>query len=73
MIVRALYGGKLAGRYFWIHIHTCMYKLGFTSCIADPDVWMRRSKRGYETAYYEYVLLYVDECLVISDGAENVI
>ena len=32
---------------------------------------MRRS--NWETPYYEYVLLYVDDCLVISDQAESVI
>ena len=73
MIVRALYGGKLAGRRFWIHLHAYMDDLGFTSCIADPDVWMRMFKRRDGTAYYGYVLMYVDNCLVISDRAENVI
>ena len=72
MNVRAFYVGKLAGRDFWIHLRACMDELGFTSCIAYPDVWMRRTKRGDRTAYYEYVLLYVDDCVVISDRAENV-
>ena len=47
--------------------------MGFTSCFSDPDVWMRQSKRGDGISYYEYVLLYVDDFLVISDNAENVI
>ena len=47
--------------------------LGFTSCFADPGVWMRQSKRGDGTSYYKYVLLYVDDCLVIPDNTENVI
>ena len=72
-IVRALYGGKLAGMDFWIHLRACMDILGFTSCFAEPDLWMRQSKRGNGTSYYEYVLLYVDDCLVIPDNAENVI
>ena len=50
-----------------------MDTLGFTSCFSDPDVWMRNSKRGNGTAYYEYVLLYVDDCLVISNNSENFI
>jgi hypothetical protein len=31
--------------------------LGFTSCLADPDVWFRAAKKpdGYE--YYEYILV----------------
>ena len=35
---------------------------------------MRESVRKYEsTKHYEYVLLYTDDCLVISDQEENVI
>ena len=84
LIRRALYGGKVAGRDFWHHLRACMKQLGFVSSKADPDVWFRLSKRSKRKAnssglmltecegeeYYEYVLLYVDDCLVISDRAE---
>ena len=51
-----------------------MDHLGFEFSKDDPDVWMRCSTRGdEETLYCEYVLLYVDDCLVISDWAEYVI
>ena len=30
-ITRALYGGKVAGRYFWHHLQDCMDHIGFTS------------------------------------------
>ena len=73
MFVRALYGSKLSGRHFCMHLRACMDNLGFTSFFSYPGVWMRNSKRGNGTAYYEYVLLYVDDFLVISDNAENVI
>ena len=73
MVVRAFYGGKLAVRDFWMHLRACTDTLGFTSWFADPDLWMRMSKSGDVTAYYEYVLLYIDDCLVISDNAQNVI
>ena len=48
--------------------------LGFESSRADPGVWMRESvqKDGF-TKYYEYVLVYTDGCLVISDYGENVL
>ena len=42
--------------------------LGFTSSCADPDVWFRTGE-----AYYEYVLLYVDNVLVILERAESVL
>ena len=37
---RALYGGKAAGRDYRNHLRSCMQHLNFTSCPADPDVWM---------------------------------
>ena len=73
-IRRALYGGKSAGTDYWKHMRTCMSHLGFESCKADPDVWMRESvnpKTG--TAYWEYVLLYVDDCLAISHRPREVL
>ena len=65
MVLCALYGGKLAGRDFWMHLSACMDTMVFTSWFAEPAGWMRNSERGDGTAYYEYVLLYVDDCLVI--------
>ena len=48
--------------------------LGFESSQADPDVWMSKSIRKDEvTYYYEYVILYTDGCLVISDQVEAVL
>ena len=72
LIRRALYGGKVAGQDFWLHLRECMGRLGFTSSRADPDVWFRLSKRSTGEEYYEYVLLYVDDVLVISENAESV-
>jgi hypothetical protein len=73
LIWRALYGGKVAGRDFWHHLRDCMGQLGFTSSRADPDVWIRLSKRTTGEEYYEYALLYVDDVLVISENAESVL
>ena len=50
-----------------------MANLGLTSSQADPDVWFRMSKRSTGEEYYEYVLLYVDDVLVISKRAETVL
>ena len=44
-----------------------MGRLGFSSLRADPDVWFSLSKRSTGEEYYEYVLLYVDDVLVISE------
>ena len=71
LIVRALYGTKCAGRDFRNHLRGCMEMLKYQPCLADPDLWMRDAvdKNGRE--YYEYVLLYVDDCLVIGENAKE--
>jgi hypothetical protein len=73
LIKRALYGGKSAGRDFWEHLRSCMEFLGFISCKADPDVWMRPAVKADGSEYWEYVLLYCDDALVISENGEKVL
>ena len=68
IIVRADYGLKSAGAYFWNHLRDCMEHLGHESCKSDPDVWMRSATRTYGQDYYEYILLYIDDCLCISEN-----
>lgn len=53
LIVLALYGGKHAGRDYWLHLQECMTNLGFKSCYADPDVWMRKSTNKDGKPVYE--------------------
>ncbi|KAG7370183.1 reverse transcriptase RNA-dependent DNA polymerase [Nitzschia inconspicua] len=70
IIVRALYGLKGSGASYRNHISNCMRHLGYESCKADPDLWMKPRTRlddGFE--YYSYVLIYVDDILVISHDA----
>ena len=47
LIRRALYGGKTSGHDFRNHLRECMKHMGFTSCLADPDVWMCQ-RYGYQ-------------------------
>jgi hypothetical protein len=75
LIHHALYGGKVAGCNFWHHLCDYMGQLGltFTSSCRYPDVWLRLSKQSREEEYYKYVLLYVDNVLIISENAEIVL
>ena len=73
LIHRALYGGKSAGRDFRNHLRSCMHFLKFASCPADPDVWMRPAIKSDGTTVYDYVLLYTDDTLVISENAEHIL
>jgi hypothetical protein len=40
--------------------------LGFTPTRIDPDVYYRKGIRPNGDAYYEYILVYVDDVLAIS-------
>ena len=56
------------------HVADCMCHLGYTPCKADSDLWMKRMVRpedGFE--YYAYVLIYVDDILVIDHIADTVL
>jgi hypothetical protein len=39
LIVRALYGLKSSGAALRAHLANTLQQLGYTSCLADPDVW----------------------------------
>jgi Reverse transcriptase (RNA-dependent DNA polymerase) len=72
-IHRALYGGKAAGRDFQNHLGECMCHLGYSSCLADPDVWMQAATKPDGATCYKYVLLYVDDALAIGVNAEKML
>ena len=47
--------------------------LKFNSCPADTDVGMRPAKKADGSPYYEYILLYTDDIVVISENAEDIL
>ena len=72
IVTRALYGLKSAGASFRNHLADCMRTQGYKPCQADPDLWMRAETRPDDGhRYYSYILLYVDDCLVIHHDAEG--
>ena len=71
IVKRALYGTKSARRDFRNHLRDCISHLGYTLCKADPDLRMRVEKKDNGTEYYEYMLLYVDDCLCISQHPQG--
>lgn len=66
IVVRAMYGLKSSGAAWHAKFSETLHSMGFQSSLADPDVWMRpaTSESGFE--YYEYILVYVDDILVLS-------
>lgn len=41
--------------------------LGYSSCKADMDLWIRLARRDSGEYYYKYMLIYVDDCLCLSE------
>jgi len=70
LIVRALYGLKSSGAAWRAHLANTLQSPGYTSCLADPDVWMKPAPKPCRFEYYEYVLVYVDDVLVLSHQPE---
>ena len=69
-LVAELFGRFVKLWNFWaceMQIEVSSSFLEFTSCEADRDVWMRKAVKEDETPYWEYILCYTDDVLVISD------
>ena len=72
VIVRALYGLKSSALQWRNHISDVIgNKLGFKSSLADPDVWYKASSKPDGTRYYAYILVYVDDILIIDINPEK--
>ena len=48
-------------------------KIIFTSCLGNPDVWIRPAMSKDDKEYYGYVLLWTDDCLDVSHRLEVVL
>ena len=72
-IEMALYGLKSSGAAFRSKLAGVIHDLGFRPSLADPDVWMRASIKKSGMKYYEYILCYVDDVLVMSEEPEEII
>ena len=73
IISRALYGLKSSGAAYRAHFAQTLTDLGFISCLADADVWRKEASKPDGTRYYEYILTYVDDCLVVSMNPDGII
>jgi hypothetical protein len=57
-IVRALYGLKSSGAAYGEHLANCLtHDLGFQTCLADNNVWIRAETKPDGTEYYAYILV----------------
>jgi hypothetical protein len=74
MIVKmALYGLKSSGAAFRSKLAGVLSDLNYRPSLADPDVWLKAAVKPDGFEYYEMVLVYVDDVMVISHVPSNTI
>ena len=72
VIVRALYGLKSSALAWRNHLADVLHnKLHFESSLADPDLWRKPALKNNGDTYYAYILVYVDDILVIDDNPDR--
>ena len=69
IIVMALYGLKSSGAALRAFLADRLEEMVFKSSIIDPDLWIRPSTKADGEQYYEFILMYVDDILAISQDA----
>ena len=67
VIFKALYGLRTSGLRWHERFADCLRDMGFFSCKAEPDVWMR-NKDGI----YEYIAVYVDDLAIVARDPEGI-
>ena len=65
LTVWTLYGLKSAGVAFCVHLALFLRQMGYVSCKADPDLWLKEETRPDDKfRYYSYILCYVDDICI---------
>jgi len=74
IIKMALYGLKSAG-YSWRSFcaRVLREELNFIPCRADMDVWRRAARKENGNRYYEYIFIYTDDIIVISEKPRRIL
>jgi hypothetical protein len=67
-----MYGLKSSGAAWHAQLSETLYGMGFKPSLADADVWYKAACKDNGFEYYEYILVYVDDILVISHRPRTV-
>ena len=73
VMVRALYGLKSSGASWRATLMATLYDMGFSDTQADPCVLRRKRKKSTGEEYYELMLVYVDDILLVSEVPQEVL
>ena len=74
IIEKALYGLKSAG-FAWRSLcaRTLREQMGFEPCRGDMDVWRRAARKPNGDKYYEYIFVYTDDVIAISENPKAIL
>jgi hypothetical protein len=73
IIQQASYGLKTSGAAWHAQLMETLHSMDFTPSLADPDVWMRAASKANGLQYYEYLLVYIDDVLILSHNPEPIL
>ena len=65
IVVQALYGLKLATKAWSMFFSKTLAELGYKSCLANPDVYMKPMTDHKGNKYRSFMLVYVADCLLV--------
>jgi hypothetical protein len=50
-----------------------LHDLGIRSTLVDPDIWIKPATKVNGIEYYEYIFIYVDDLLVLSEDPKAIL
>jgi hypothetical protein len=72
IIVCALYGLKSSGASWYEQLSETLCGMDFKLMLADPDVWNKPTCKSEGSEYNQYILVYVDDVLVLSHAPRQI-
>ena len=74
IIIRVLHGLKSVGASYRAHLAQCIEELGYCSCNADPNMWMKAQYRPEDKLENNsYISCYVDDILFTHHDPDDVL
>ena len=74
IVAKALYGLKSSGFSWRSTLSTTLREsLEFVQCQGDMDCWRRPAEKSNGEKYYEYLFVYVDDVIAISENPEAIL